>query len=38
MGIDLGRICAVSFSDAVGAFVFGMILGALILFLVQRAR
>lgn len=35
--MDFGKICAVTFSDAVGAFVIGIALGALVLWLVQQA-
>lgn len=32
--MNLGRICAVTFADAAAAFVIGMMMGALILYLV----
>lgn len=41
-GIDLGRICGVTFSDVAGAFVVGMMLGAifalLMLFWLRNSR
>lgn len=34
--MDLGRICAVTFADAAGSFFVGLMLGALLLWLIQQ--